>query len=66
MAPHDTNMPREARRHAVPLIGIAFAVLFGAGLILWWIAGALGGNGDVPNAPDSPAPTQSAPASGTE
>ena len=66
MAPHDTDIPKEVRRHAGPLIGMAAAVLFGVGLILWWAAGSLSGNGDVPNAPDSPAATETAPADGTE
>lgn len=36
MAPHDTNTPRQARRHAVPLIGMAAAVVFALGAFLWW------------------------------
>ncbi|HET9068044.1 MAG TPA: hypothetical protein VFN28_05335 [Amaricoccus sp.] len=55
MAPHDTNTRKEARRHAVPLIAMALVVIFAVGLIFWWLGDALGGNGDVPNAPDSPA-----------
>lgn len=62
MAPHDTNTPKEVRRHAVPLIGMALAVLFAVGLVFWWLGDALGGNGDVPNAPESPA-AESPPAS---
>lgn len=36
MAPNDTNTSRQARRHAVPLIGIAAAVVFAFGSFLWW------------------------------
>jgi hypothetical protein len=66
MAPHDTNTPKEARRHAGPLIGMAAVVLFAVGLILWWAADSLSGNGDVPNAPTPSAATGTAPADGTE
>jgi hypothetical protein len=65
MAPHDTNTPKEARRHAVPLIALAVVVLFAVGLIFWWLGGALGGHGDVPNAPESQG-VESAPAAPTE
>ena len=45
---------------------MAAVVLFGVGLILWWAADSLSGNGDVPNAPNSSAATETAPADGTE
>ena len=36
MAPHDTNTPKEARRHAVPLIGITILlVLVAIGFVVW-------------------------------
>lgn len=43
MAPHDTNTPKEAKRHAVPLIGMG--VLLAVVLVgfLWWVANALQG-----------------------
>ena len=53
MAPHDTNTPKEARRHAVPLIVLALVVVFAVGLIFWWLGDSLGGNEDIPNAPAS-------------
>lgn len=37
MAPNDTNTPKEARRHAVPLIGMALSVVFVLLLFFWWV-----------------------------
>jgi hypothetical protein len=37
MAPHDTNTPKEARRHAVPLIGLAVVLAFVLLLFVGWI-----------------------------
>ncbi len=37
MAPHDTNTPRQARRHAVPLIGMAALVAVVIGGFFWWV-----------------------------
>ncbi len=51
MAPHDTNTPKEARRHAVPLIGMALAVLFGVGLVFWWIADVAFSPEETPDPP---------------
>ena len=38
MAPHDTNTPREARRHAVPLIVMGLAVVLVLIGFVWWFA----------------------------
>ena len=38
MAPHDTNTLKEARRHAVPLIGMALVVVFALMGFFWWVA----------------------------
>ena len=38
MSPPDTNLNKQKRRHRYPLIGMAFVVLFGVGVILYWIA----------------------------
>jgi len=36
MAPHDTNTPKEAKRHAVPLIVMAaILAIVGVLLVLW-------------------------------
>jgi hypothetical protein len=43
MAPHDTNTPREAKRHAVPLIGMGVILVVVLVGFLWWIANALQG-----------------------
>ena len=36
MAPHDTNTPKEARRHKVPLIGMAVLVALVFAGFVWW------------------------------
>ena len=41
MAPHDTNTPKEARRHAGPLIGIGIVLVLVA--LIWWLASAFSG-----------------------
>ena len=51
MAPHDTNTPKEARRHAAPLIGMALAVLFGVALIFWWVFEVTRGPEEAPHNP---------------
>lgn len=43
MAPHDTNTPKEARRHAAPLIGMAVLVVLVAVGFLWWVGSAAQG-----------------------
>ena len=43
MAPHDTNTPREARRHAVPLIGMAVLLALVLLGFLWWVSRAAQG-----------------------
>ena len=47
MAPHDTNTPKEARRHAVPLIGMALAVVFVLLLFVAWVWNATRGPDEV-------------------
>lgn len=37
MAPHDTNTPRQVRRHIGPLIGISAVLIFVAVLFLLFI-----------------------------
>jgi hypothetical protein len=43
MAPHDTDTPKEARRHAGPLIGMAAVLALALAGFLWWVANALQG-----------------------
>ncbi len=43
MAPHDTNTPKEVRRHAVPLIGIVAVVLLVLVGFVWWVGVATQG-----------------------
>lgn len=43
MAPHDTNTPKEARRHAVPLIGMGVLVALVAIGFFWWVGQATEG-----------------------
>jgi ABC-type transporter Mla subunit MlaD len=51
MAPHDTNTPREAKRHAVPLI--VMGVLLALALVgfLWWVANVFGGPDETEASP---------------
>jgi hypothetical protein len=51
MAPHDTNTPKEARRHAVPLIGLAVLLAVVAVGFLWWVAGTFGGPDETEASP---------------
>jgi hypothetical protein len=46
MAPHDTNTPREARRHRVPLIGMAVLLAIVLVGFFWWIGRETEGGGD--------------------
>lgn len=65
MAPHDTNTPKEARRHAGPLIG--FGIILALVLIglIWWLATAF--SGPDPSEPSSTAevPAATSPQSAT-
>ena len=47
MAPHDTNTPREARRHRVPLIGMAILLVLVAIGFFWYIGYETEGEGDA-------------------
>ncbi|MEP3333536.1 hypothetical protein [Sedimentitalea sp.] len=38
MSPPDTNLKKQEHRHRGPLLGIALAVVFAIGVILYWIA----------------------------
>jgi hypothetical protein len=43
MAPHDTNTPKEARRHAGPLIGIGIVLVLVLVALIWGLASAFSG-----------------------
>lgn len=49
MTPPDTNLKKQKRRHRGPLFGIAIAVLFGVGIILYWVSALF----DEPAGPDT-------------
>ena len=51
MAPHDTNTPKEARRHAVPLIGMAVLLVLVLLGFLWWVSKAAGLSGEAETQP---------------
>lgn len=51
MAPHDTNAPKEARRHAVPLIGMGVLLVVVLLGFLWWIAHAAQGPDETQASP---------------
>ena len=68
MAPHDTNVEKEAKRHATPLITMGILVVLVLLGFLWWVSGATQGPEAVQeNAAEAPA-TQSVtpPATQTE
>ena len=48
MSAPDTNAKKQKRRHKVPLLGMAFVVLIGVGVIVYWIGE------EVATAPPSP------------
>lgn len=52
-----TNVPEQTRRHLPSLIGIALAVLFGVGVVGWWVLDTT--SGETPEA--APGGTQIAP-----
>ena len=37
MSAPNTNLEKQASRHIAPLIGIVLAVVFGAGMIFFWL-----------------------------
>jgi cytosine/uracil/thiamine/allantoin permease len=51
MAPHDTNTPKEARRHAFPLIGMAVLLIVVLVGFLWWVSKAAGLFGEAETQP---------------
>jgi hypothetical protein len=51
MAPHDTNTPKEARRHAGPLIGLGVLLVLVAVGFLWWVSNALQGPDETEASP---------------
>ena len=57
MAPHDTDTPREARRHRGPLIGMAVCVVVVLLGFFWWVGRATEGRDEVPATEDAPAAT---------
>jgi hypothetical protein len=59
MAPHDTNTPKEARRHGVPLIGMAVLLAIVLVGFLWWVAHAFQGPEETEASPveEQPAAT---------
>lgn len=62
MAQPDTNVEKQARRHAGPLIGMAAVLLFVLVALVWWLSSAF--SGPDPSEPSSTAevPATSAPA----
>jgi hypothetical protein len=57
MAPHDTNTPKEAKRHAFPLIGMGALLAIVVVGFLWWVANALQGRDETETNPvEAPAP----------
>jgi ABC-type transporter Mla subunit MlaD len=52
MAPHDTNTPKEARRHRVPLVGLAVLVLLVVIGFVWWFGYAT--DGETTGGPGGP------------
>jgi cytoskeletal protein RodZ len=51
MAPHDTNTPREAKRHAVPLIGMGVLLVLVLLGFLWWVSRATQGPDEAEHSP---------------
>jgi hypothetical protein len=51
MAPHDTYTPKETRRHAVPMIGMAALLAIVLAGFLWWVAHALQGPDETEASP---------------
>ncbi len=60
MAPHDTNTPKEVRRHSVPLIGLGVLLLIVLGGFLWWIAYAAQGPAETNATPTEEVPNTTA------
>ena len=61
MAPHDTNTPKEAQRHAVPLIGMGVLLAIVLVGFLWWVANVLRGPTETDANPvETPAPAPTA------
>jgi hypothetical protein len=54
MAPHDTNTPKQARRHRVPLIGMAVLVFFVMLGFLWFFNRSTEGRDEVPAMEEAP------------
>lgn len=51
MAPHDTNSPKQAKRHAVPLIGMGVLLALVLLGFLWWVAHVLQGPDETEASP---------------
>lgn len=56
MAPHDTDTEKEARRHAVPLIGMAVLVVLVILGFVWWISRATEGAASIDQVTEEPDP----------
>jgi len=52
MAPHDTDTPKEARRHAFPLAGMAIVAALVLVGFLWWVSKSAGLIGDAEPVPE--------------
>ncbi len=62
MAPHDTNTPKEARRHWPSLIGMGVLLLLVMLGFLWWVSHSLQGRDEpAPAAVEGQATTTSPP-----
>ncbi len=55
MTPPDTDLKKQERRHIGPLIGMAVVVIFGIGIIVYWIGE------EVATAPEDDGTTLEAP-----
>ena len=51
MAPHDTNTPKEVRRHIGPIVGISLVLVIVLVALIWWLATAF--SGPDPSEPSS-------------
>jgi hypothetical protein len=60
LAPHDTDIRREARRHRVPLIGMAVLVAPVLVGFFWWVGRATLDRNAVPATEDAPAAAEPA------
>ena len=57
MSSPDTNPRKQARRHWAPLVGILIVVVFGVGLILFWVGEEVAQAPEQDTAPNSENPS---------